>query len=209
MAALIAPGCVRYTVHGQYDGEAIANIVDMDIDTQLGGDRDENVQNLAGVILNEWSDHILPRVDDNYLAQAVSWVDLDSEDGSTGQRASTSEHTWPAVGGRTGPSQPGNVAARVRKGGAARRGQRAGRMYLVGVMESDTDEVNPNYLVDGQVQAWNEALADFLAGVNQDTPYEADMVVIHTIGGVYESHNDVQDLTIERRLASQRRRLGW
>lgn len=211
MAALIAPGICRYTVHGTFNGREVANIVDQRIDTTgTVLDRDEQVQAIAGDILNNWSDHVLPLLTSQYTATEVSWVDLNAADGSTGERSSTDGSTWPQAGGSTDPAAQGNVAYRINKVGTARRGQRAGRMYLCGVGESANNTANANQVNPTVASDVSDAMQEFLEGINDDDPLggsDHEMVVIHVVNEVYQGWSAVQALECDSVFGSQRRRL--
>lgn len=213
MAPIVANGVARYTVNGTFAGRPVANIIDMDIETTGSVvDRAAAVAAQAGIVINEWCDHVLPLVVDDYVFTSVSWVDLDSLNGSTGERTSTDQETLPQAGSSTGAPLPGNVAARVNKATVAQRGQRQGRMYLVGVPESVTPSGEPNSIDAATAESWSDSLNSMLGNLNQSegdigTEYTSEMVVVHTSEGEYESQSVVQSLTVERLLGSQRRRL--
>lgn len=210
MALLIAPGICRYAVHGEYAGQPIVNIIDMKIDTTATTtEREDAIDDQAGILINEWSDSVLVNVTNKYTAQSVSWVDLDEEDGSTGERSSTGAQTWPKIGSISGGAFPGNVALRINKNTVARRGQRQGRMYIVGLGENNTDE--PNTLNTAGLNVWATAMESFLGDINQEDPqvgqYQSAMVVVHTKDQVFTSHSVITGLSPDQRLGSQRRRL--
>lgn len=212
MAALIAPGVARYAVNGQYSGRPVVNILDFRIDTTgTTVNRDDAVQDKAGDIIEQWTDHILPLLDDEYTALSVSWVDLDEDDGSTGERSSTDTIEWPENGSQDGAGMPGNAAIRINKNIVARRGQRQGRMYLAGVNESLTTDDAPNQVDPASAANFNTALADFLAEVNDSQvggfDYVAALGVVHTKDDVFTSFSDVEALVVDQTLGSQRRRL--
>ena len=213
MVALIAPAICRFAVNGTYGGRAVVNIVDMQIDT-TGSTlaREDACFQQAGIIINEWDDSILTNLESYYKANSVSWVDLNSEDGSVGERTSTVDTTFPQPGKRTGTAaMPGNVALRINKTIVAQRGQRQGRMYLAGVSEAMTNGSVPNSLEAGQIATWNTALAAFLGDIAQSDSdplsYNSKMVVVHTVDGVFTTYSDVTALTVDEFLGSQRRRL--
>jgi hypothetical protein len=212
MAALVADGVVRYAVNGTYDGHDVVNIVDIKIDT-TGSDesREESAESVAGIIINEWSDSILPLLVENYQAVSVSWIDLDSLTGSVGERTNTDDHTWPEPGTTASSPMPGNVAARVNKTTVSARGQRQGRMYLCGVPEAWTLGLGPNRITADNVTAINAKLEDFLGDVNQDGSgilnYTCDMVVVHTKDGDFTSSTKITNLSIDGYLSSQVRRI--
>lgn len=215
MAAITAPGVCRYAVNGSYQNRPVVNIVDLVLsDLGIGIDREEACFNSAGDILNQWSDHILPNLCDNYLALSVSWVDLDSLDGSTGERSSTADNTWSAGGEVTSPAMPGNVAFRINKAVTSARGLRGGRMYLCGVPESATEDGAPNSVNAGTIAALNSALEAFRSGLEGPEvigagpdQYTSSPNVVHTIGGVYAGRSRITAYTTDGTLGSQRRRL--
>jgi hypothetical protein len=214
MVALIAPDVCRYAVNGQYGGHDVVNIIDMTIDTTgTINDRADSCFDQAGIIINEWDNSILELINTEYTAESVSWIDLDSAEGSVGVRTSTDSTTWSSPGRSVGQGAPGNVATRINKNTTATRGQRQGRMYLAGFAEgwSLAGEVNQvNSDVPSQV---NPTLASFLADINQTEggiagqPYESHMVVVHTKSGLFDSHSEVTSLTIDLYTASQVRRI--
>ena len=218
MAPLVAPGCVRYTIHETYGGRNIANIIDMFVETTGSSvDRAEALEGVAGDILNNWADHMLDWQANNVLFHKVSWVDLDELDGSTGERSSTSENVLPLAGSGTEDPLPGNVAVlftKVAPGGG--RATRNGRLYLVGVSENFTGDVSPNTLLPTPLAGLTSAGADFLDGITDsilDQP--ANMTVIHTRNEgtvaspdiVFNGQNRVTAFTPQATLATQRRRL--
>jgi hypothetical protein len=209
MPALIAPGICRYTVNGLFNGRQVANIVDMQIDTTGSVvARDDAVDEVAGDILNNWSDEVLPNLTAQYIATSISWVDLDEADGSTGARTSTDGSTWPEPGGSSDASAQGNVAFRINKQGTARRGQRAGRMYLCGVGESANLNTNGNAVNPTVQTALTAAMQEFLSGINDDLgDATRKMVVLHVVGGIYLGYSDVGGLACDSTFGSQRRRL--
>ena len=213
MAALVAPNLVRYTIEGTYAGQEVANIFDYwVIATNPLESREEALYDQCGDILNNWDDHILSRLASPYTARAVSWVDLESLDGSVGRRSSTDDNTWPKSGGNGSQAFPGNVALRVDKLQNGGRRARNGRTYLVGLPE--VGQGNPtNNEWDGTILTeFAEAMGDFLDGTNSEAGpdgREVDMVVIHTVDGVYNSHSNVTGVAARANVASQRRRLNW
>lgn len=216
----IVPGVCRYTINGRNQGRAIANVLDYRIDTTGSPtSRPDAIEALAGVLINEWCDSILPRLTNEYQFLSVSWVDLDEEDGSTGARTVTSQETLPQFGTLATPSLVSNVALLVEKNIPRQRGRRNGRMFINGLDEDATAPDTPNTLPGTQVTAWNAALAAFLGDTQQNVPYTADMVVTHiltydpplTPGGrprpATGDHAIVSSLTVDPVLATQRRRL--
>ena len=133
MAAIVAPGIARYSINGTLGGQPVVNVLDINISDVVNGSRDDAVATCAGDLINQWADHVLPLVTDEYSFDSVSWVDLDSIDGSTGERSSTDGTTLPEVGGDTGACMPGGVALLVRKIGSGGRRERNGRASWMGL----------------------------------------------------------------------------
>lgn len=214
MAAIVAPGVCRFVVHGTYSEQPVINVLDMFVET-TGTiiDREQALFDQAGIIINEWSDSILPHLSNKYSADSVSWVDLDALDASTGERSQTDEETWSKFGAITAATMPGNVAYRIEKRTVAKRGERQGRMYLCGMSEAATSPEQPNEVFSGTQDQINDSLESFLGDINQDDEdpiniqYGSDLVVVHTKDGVYTGHSKVTGLTCSNRVASQRRRL--
>lgn len=213
MAPIVAPTICRFTVNGTYAGEDIANIVDMHIDTTGSiQSRESACEEVANDILVNWHQHIREFLCTPYTCRSVSWVDINSLDGSTGETSSSAGITWPANGADNGQSAPGNVAIRIDKAQDGGRRARNGRMYLVGVPESWQANGSNNTFNGENITSVNESLNDFLDGLNDTEVFEdtsRKMVVVHTVGGVFQNYSDVTALTMNPNVASQRRRLSW
>lgn len=206
MTILEAPDTIRYTLHGSYLGRPVATVLDCHLEEGIGSEYSAQIYEYAGDILNNWVEHIVAGLSNQYVFERIAWLDLD-EGGWTGERTSTSEHSLPAAGVDTGQPVSGNTAMLITKVTGARRGERQGRMFLPGITEG---AIEGNFLSASYVEAWNEEnLASFLEGIS-DTPdigtTERYPVVLHTIDGVYQSKSKVTALTLQGRVASQRRR---
>ena len=212
MAPIVIPNIVRYTVNGLYDGEVVANILDMEVEvtSEPIDDRAEAIFEVAGDILNNWDDHVLSLLTSEYQATSISWVDLDSLDGETGERSETSEHTWPSPGRNPGTGMPGNVACRIEKNQDGGRRARNGRMYLVGCSEQATDSANPSRWTADHLSAANTLMGTFFDGIQSEAGpdgREQALVVIHAPEGAAVSSSLVTSLTARSVIATQRRRL--
>lgn len=208
--AIVLPGVCRFSVLGDYAGQDCVNIIDMQIDTTGSVvSREEAIFTVAGDILNNWTDHILPGICPPYTAEAVAWVDLDDADGSTGQRSTTSAETWPMAATGNGPGLPGNTAIKVIKQCEGGRRTRNGRMFLAGVSEGDTGTgVEANRFAEAAAAATTTRLASFLDGINDtlDDPQRV-MVVVHDAAGTTPSFTSVTALIASRELGTMRRRM--
>jgi hypothetical protein len=225
MNPLIANDIARFTVNGTYGGRVVANILDMAVD--VGGSlftRADILRDQAEQIVSAWVDHINPRLVLNYVATSVSWLDLNSLNGSTGNTVVGFGTDMPDAGNSTAGPAPGNVALRVLRNTVAVRGQRQGRMYLAGMSENETGVGSPNNVEAANVTAWNTQLGLFLNAINQDSisnglDYDSFLSVLHTRVNkvnpadpstwvlVYEGASIVTSLSLDPTVGSQRRRL--
>jgi hypothetical protein len=220
----VVPRVCRFTVNGHFMDRKVANVIDMTIDTTgVITNRADAISDQCGVLLNQWHTDILPSLSILYFADSVSWLDLNSEDGSVGSRTTSGGHTWPAAGGDSLSPMPGNVSALVHKSTTSARGARQGRMYLPGVTEPETQSTTPNTLDPTVVTALNTKLSAFLGNINQSSPgdgYSSDMVVVHILtraplepgqkppgSPATGNSSKVSGMTVDTRLATQRRRL--
>lgn len=211
MAPIVVPGVCRYSVHQRLGGQNVVNIIDMQIDTTGSNvSREDAIHGVAGDIINNWSDHILVEQRADLVAEEVRWLDLNSLTGSTGARNSTDGETWPKAGSLTGSAvMPAIVSLRVDKSTTGGRGTKRGRMYIAGVTEDATDAGVSQTWRQGVIDVWNDNLAEFLSGINdQDIgglplDVQRQMVVVHS---VTETYSDVESLTVNPNIASQVRR---
>lgn len=213
MAAIVAPGIARYSINGTLDGQPVVNILDLNISDIESGSREECVAWAAGDVLNQWADHVLPLVTSEYRFDSVSWVDLDSIDGSTGERSSTDGTTLPQPGGDAGACMPGGVSLLVRKIGSGGRRERNGRFYIAGISEGVTALGEVNTVNAGFVTIANAAFEALRSGLEgaESSPgfgvnYTSSPNIVHTVNGVYVGKSRITSMQVDDRLATQRRR---
>lgn len=205
---IVAPGVVRYVIEGEVGGQDCFNILDYNIsDEGLTTSRDDAIEQAAGDLLNQWSDHILPILTPAYVAQRVSWIDLDTADGSTGSRSSTDGSSWPEAGADPGTSMPGNVCMRVRKNINGARGRRSGVLRLGGIAESWTSSAAPNVFQQNVIEAVNAAFESLKDGMNGAGDFTGNLVVTHTREGVYVADSNITTFQALPTVGSMRRRL--
>lgn len=208
---VVVPGVCRFAVNQRYGPQEVINILDMQIDTTGTIDsREEGIFNVAGDIINNWMDHISAQGVQGLVVENVSWVDLDSEDGSVGSRNSTSAWTLPDTEGYVGNGFPGNVAVLVTKQVRGTRTSRNGRMYLAGADEAQTTAAAPSTLTASAITSYNAALALFLSGINDAEGLDditRQLVVVSGAETASPTYNPVENLTVQATLATQRRRL--
>ncbi len=211
--ALVFPNICRYVIEQTFLGRPAINILDMDVQEHEIS-RAEAVFNVAGDIINNWDDHVMGALAEGVSFNAVSWVDLNTPDGPTGRRTSTSDTTLPKAGGASGNTSPASVAMLVSKQTVSARGQRQGRWFLPGVTEQ---WLNGNTIESSFIASVNTGLQSFLDGVSDEVPIEAVAkfpVVLHTttkgvdgpIPPLAVGASRVLALTADSRVASQRRR---
>jgi hypothetical protein len=214
---LIVPNVARFTISGTYNAVPVANILDVKKDTGSWNAADALDQ--AKIIVSAWLDNVMPRVGQDYRGLEVSWVDMGSSGGSTGATSEGTGSSFPANGGITDAAMPGMVAYLIHKNITAARGSRQGRMFIAGVNEGATIAHDGNNLQDATVTAMNTALQDFQNAVNQDggiSSYGSSISVVHTKNTgtpadptiVYVATSHVNSLTCDKKVHTQRRRMG-
>lgn len=189
MAPIVAGGIIRFSVVAELLGQTCINIVDVDLDTDVGTTRSEEAFSIAGDIINNWDDHVMGNLVSDYTALRVDWVDLDSLNGSVGSRSVTSDTTWPAAGRATGNAMPGHTYARIRKNiqGGGRQSRR-GVLRLSGLPES---YVSGNNILTENVTGLNAAFEQFKDGINGSPSSSVrNLAVVHVpaSGPVSSSH---------------------
>lgn len=208
--ALIAPGVARFSIVATLLGEECVNIVDCDIDTATGETRDDACFGVAGDILNNWSDHLLPVLNAVYEPQEVRWVDLNSESGSVGVRSTTDANEWPDHGALGAAPLPGNTYAKATKVLRDRnRGERQGMMRLGGLTETDTDAGNGNRLTNAKVSDLNAALEAFKDGVQggEVTGRTVNICVVHTLDRAFVSRSLLSSYQVQTVVGTLKRRM--
>lgn len=221
----IVPGVCRYTLEATLFGRSVFNVLDYEVDTTGSTQsRHEAIHDLAGILINEWIDSMIPLFASEYVAQKVSWVDLDDEDGSTGERTSSSGGSFPRAGGSFIQCSPSNVAVLVHKQIEGRRDRRNGRMYLGAVPEDVNPNPTPNVFTSSKLAIYNDKVSAFLGDTNQTDPiggdaYGSRLCVVHIterypleekqeIGTPKRGdHTNVAALVCDPMMATQRRRL--
>jgi len=221
MSGLIVPGVARFTVNATYSDLPVANILDMHIDVGGITSRTDACADQAAIIVSAWKDHVTPNLVDRYKALTVSWVDMNADDGSTGEVTNGTGSDFPAYGSLAHQGLPGNCAFLIHKQLTAGRGSRAGRLYLPGIDEAATDHDSPNLIQGAFAADVTAGFAAFLSAINQeagiDPPqYDSELVVVHTRNTAgpgedpvieYVGRSHVDALVCATQVATQRRRL--
>lgn len=209
--ALVTPRIARFAVVQSFNGQDVINILDVDINTTSSvTSREEACFAVCGDILNNWNDHILPAQVNGLQAIEVRWVDLNSLDGSTGARSSTSAETWPANGGLTGAPLPNNVTIRIRKNlQGSTRVTRRGEVRLAGGEEAYTGPDGIT-LTPATVSGLNDRWEDFKDGINGTRVvegYEVNLAQVHTVNEEAVGHSIISTFEVVPVVGTQRRRM--
>lgn len=214
---LIYNSIARYTIHGTYGGQEVANVLDMAVIPAGSTPRAQAVQEVGFMMIDAWWTMLnSDPINTGYTATLCSWVDLNSETGSTGSATNGVLHGFPKTGTSAGLRMPGNVTYKIRKSITGTRGRRSGSIFLAGVNEESTDNAAPNIvnstymaLLTTRMTTLFNDLDGTIVGVATHYP-----VVCHTkLEGappvpVANGFSNVSIFTPENRLSSQRRRLG-
>lgn len=154
-------------------------------------------------VLNNWQDHIIGALSNNYVCSGAHFRDRNEPSGVVGNI--TVDPAKPTTGGSAGAASTPNVAVLVHKNGTFHAGQRGGRIYLPGVEEVQVDE--DGTLTSSFRTALNALLATFLSGLSGAGSNQ--LVVVHfrptapSVGEVTE----VSSLSTDLHVATMRRRL--
>ena len=154
-------------------------------------------------VLNNWQDHIVPAMQDNYSVDGCHYTDHNALGGATGFVAV--DPAKAIVGGHDADSASVNCAVLVHKRISAHTGVRSGRMYLPPTRESWIDEngiLHASYIAEVQ-----PALNSFLDGVSG--PDDNELVVVHKTPatGGNSDISVVSALTLDPLIATMRRRI--
>lgn len=215
--ALTVPDVARFTIHGVWtNGHSCDTVLDMQLDTTGSVlTREAALQDLADDVIQNWQSQIMHQLPNNYTVLGIHFIDLDEEDGATGDRPIDAGET--ATGLLTDPACPPNVAVLVKKLTTSGRGSRSGRMYLPGIEEANVSE--DGVIGNSTIDALQAACDDFLDNINNDSGGPIDwtsrLVVVHLEPrpapplpdnrvGTYTA---VSSLAVQSTVATQRRRL--
>lgn len=210
MAALVFPNIVRYTIVGSINGEDCMNIIDVKIvDENVTTEREDAIPVKAGDILNNWSDHILPVLHEDYTAHEVRWVDLNSATGITGSISSTDGSTWPEQGGASGAGMSNNVYVKmIKQLDNHSRTSRNGALRLSGIPAICADPGVSYRVADEWRTGFNDRFEDFKDGINDaGVGYEHNIGVLHTIDKVAVGFTFVANFSCAPNFGTIRRRM--
>lgn len=212
--AFIVPDVCRYTLNHEFQGRDVANILDIAIrNADTGIARAEACAGVGRLLLDAWATEIVPLAVASLSFVSVQWVDLNAEAGSVGLITAGDEETLPVAGTQPADPLPSNVSILVRKETTARRGARAGRMYLAGGNEGYTAG---NTLSGSVVTAYQEAFDALQAALTEDaSPPDPswDPRVVHILtrdvngNPLTGDSSEITSFNVQALLATQRRRL--
>lgn len=205
-------GMVRTALTGRWsNGRPVVNILDMSVLPNgaveiLPGEnpktRAEGIETACRDIADNWVEHMIPNFTSAYTFEGVSWVDLDSLDGSTGFVAPTAGPVAGALGADSMPPQATLLVTKVE--GGRTRGTRPGRWYLSAVRDTDIDNngiVRPEWReqIDTALEAFRSGIED--QGINDW--FFTVPVVIHESAA---TANEITSFTTSQKMGKQGRR---
>jgi hypothetical protein len=174
---LTASDVVRVSLHGFWTNQRPIITV-WHVRATGAPNRIDVARGAAQGVLDLWIQHAVPVLVNNYGINSASYVDLDSEQGSTG----TVTHAPDAFGGQTATSAGPNVGVMIRKlYSGTFRGTKPGRLFIPGGSEAQIDEdgaISSTALQTAAtaIAAFHSAVVGFSsAEVSTMTP-----VVVHT-----------------------------
>lgn len=210
MPPLVVPGICRFAVHGT-NGRPWVNILDMHIQTDVGGSREESIEDQAEIINQQWLSAWDAFCASTWQVTGTSWVDLNSLSGSTGNTSAVQGGpTLPSPGTAVGQALTPNVAYLVKKTAGVGRGRRHGRWYVPGPPELAGNLEGVDATVLGQI---NAMLPSLLNAINQESAplsvgsYNSHLSVVHRPGVGDPSYDHVTSLQCDPVFATMRRRL--
>ena len=175
--ALILNNGVRFTIHGLWSNNRPVLTTWHTLMTHLTS-RPPACEEVAGMIGSAWATHAIPVLANNYQFQTVSWLDLASETGSSGEFSLATVQIGGGAGANASPYNGILVTKNIADKG---RGKRSGRTFIPGLDEQHLDE-------DGVVSTTarngaDAALEQFRLAVNaytSPTVASVRLVVAHT-----------------------------
>lgn len=164
---------------------------------------EDDPEQSARDLLNNWQDHIIAMLPNNYSLEGARYRDRNSDPGVVG--VILPDPAKPIVGPGSSEVAPPNVSYLVKKLGPLLVGQRTGRMYLPGIPESAVDE--NGVIAPATVTALQDLLDDFLSGL--DGAGVNNLVLVHFTGPTDTTGtvSQINSLALQNVAATMRRRL--
>lgn len=203
---IVAPTIVRMTMQHMLNGGRPADCIS-DVSLDEGpASRIDSINELVPATVTAWQQKIIAGLGSQVTFTGCRWIDLDSLGGQSGFVGPQSGQ--PTVGGLGGAQLAPQVAALVHKNCVHSRSQRAGRWYLPGLAESDTDD--SGNLVSVALTRIGNITHDYRAQVNAlGGPFIATvaMRVVHKTGPSSWNSTDIDSFSVDSKVATQRRRV--
>jgi hypothetical protein len=217
---IVAPTIVRFTMkHLLTGGHEADTILDLSVD-EVGTTRHDAVVGCVPTVRDAWQTRIIPRLDGNVAFTGMHYLDLDSTSGISGDLGPNAAK--PITGSfNFSPTSP-NVSYLCIKHCTHNRRQRSGRMYLPGVDEANVDSAGN--VLGAYITGTNAVLESLrvdltnVASVTHPATTAWRVVHVETYDGISVpghpnglpatwSSSDVSSVTVDGRVATQRRRL--
>ncbi len=213
MARMRSQNVLQIAVEAKVSGRIHVNVWHMLADEEPTRSDEDVVRDFA----NNWQDHMLGNLSQQYVLEAFNWLSLDPDDNNVGTLMP--DPAKAVTGLETNITAPPNVALLIHKNTDNRpRGARDGRSYMGGVPEN---LVGPSGVVDPAfVTEWNAGLQLFLDGISDDASVggvqsRQHPVVLETtpasrapgINEVLVNAREITSLTLDPLAATQRDRL--
>lgn len=216
---IIAPTIVRFSMHHRGFGpRPFFSVLDVSVD-ETGVSRNEACVAVAPDVVRVYQENVCGNLPNGTAFLDASWLDLDSEDGTTGSVGP--QPGQPVAGGPGVSFAPPNVNILAHLQCVHTRSQRNGRKFFPAVAEGEVD--NGGLLSAGIKTLWlnglnglRSDLADLSATAFESVAWRVVHVEGHTgtpVPGFPNgypnawSSSDVDSISIDALAATQRRRL--
>lgn len=198
---LIIPFVIEVTFSGHFAGRPWACIQHLVWDESSGTRTATDLQAIGVAVGSAFNGEIMDQMSALVSLENVKVQDLDNAGSFTVDVAST------GVGALAGNASSPNVAVLATKVDGHTRGQRPGRVFFPGVVESDTDAAAPGNLTAAALGRWQASASAYRAGLSGTQSGSAYFPVVVHKGPSSPIPYNMTSLTINSHLATQRRRL--
>lgn len=211
MALILSPGVIEIAVVQVYAGRPAVNVWHMWRSDEVEPDNLDQ-EGVARDFADNWQDHMLDLVTTDLQVIEFRWRGLSSSSSPSGTLLP--DPAKQTVGGVVGQGASPQVALLVEKKTSRPRGKRDGRSYHVGVPEDAV--FSGGVILAASVTSWNTQLQLFLdgtsdvgTGVTDHYPVVLEVPAEARVPGTQEvvvSHRRITGLSLDARIATQRRR---
>jgi len=204
--------------HSVPGGRSAVCIIDISVD-QFVGSRATSVNNVVPKVMVSWQEKVVKYMSNDFSFTGCRYLDLDSTDGTGGFSPPVVGH--PVNSGGSTAQAPPNVCMLVHKQCGHNRAQRNGRMFLPGAAENEV--ANDGTLTTVARTAWTGNVEAFRADVASGVffpPATTSWRVVHVAGHTGSplpgypngkpnawSSSDISSVSVDTKVATQRRRL--